>query len=61
MSIGSRKQGTGIGQVGEAIQELDRMTEQNAALVQETATASAAMKEQATTLAADVSRFRLPA
>ena len=47
-------------QVGEAIQELDRMTQQNAALVEETAAASAAMRDQAQHLADQVARFRLP-
>ena len=37
------------------------MTQQNAALVEQTAAAASAMRDQATQLAGQVSRFRLPA
>jgi methyl-accepting chemotaxis protein len=57
---GAREQSLGIAQIGAAVQELDRMTQQNAALVEETAAASGAMKNQAESLAAEVARFRLP-
>ena len=43
------------------MQELDRMTQQNAALVEQTAAASSSMRDQAQQLAAQVSRFQLPA
>jgi methyl-accepting chemotaxis protein len=43
------------------VQELDRMTQQNAALVEESAAAAAGLKQQAVALAGEVSRFRLPA
>jgi methyl-accepting chemotaxis protein len=58
---GAREQSLGIGQIGAAVQELDRMTQQNATLVEQTAAASGAMKSQAEALAAQVARFRLPA
>jgi len=61
VSCGAREQSLGVSQIGEAVQELDRMTQQNAALVEQTAAASAAMKDQAQTLAVEVARFRLPA
>ncbi|MCP5269709.1 MAG: cache domain-containing protein [Burkholderiaceae bacterium] len=61
VATGAREQSGGIGQIGEAVQELDRMTQQNAALVEETAAAAAAMQDQARTLADEVARFRLPA
>ncbi|MCK6426988.1 MAG: methyl-accepting chemotaxis protein [Burkholderiaceae bacterium] len=61
IATGAREQSSGIEQIGLAVQELDRVTQQNAALVQETAAASAAMKAQARQLAEEVSRFRLPA
>ena len=61
IATGAREQSQGIGQIGQAVQELDRMTQQNAALVEETASASSAMKDQAQVLAQEVTRFRLPA
>ncbi|TXT41137.1 MAG: methyl-accepting chemotaxis sensory transducer [Comamonadaceae bacterium] len=61
IATGAREQSLGIGQIGQSVQDLDRMTQQNAALVEETAAASSAMKDQANTLADEVSRFRLPA
>jgi len=57
----AREQSLGVAQIGEGVQELDRMTQQNAALVEQTAAASAAMKDQASSLAREVDRFRLPA
>ena len=57
---GSREQSQGVAQVGQAVHELDRMTQQNAALVEQTAAAAAAMKEQALDLAKEVDRFQLP-
>lgn len=57
---GAREQGLGVAQVGQAVQELDRMTQQNAALVEQTAAAAAAMHEQAEALTQEVSHFRLP-
>jgi methyl-accepting chemotaxis protein len=61
VATGAREQSLGVGQIGQAVQELDRMTQQNAALVEETAGAASAMKEQALALAEEVSRFRMPA
>jgi len=61
VATGAREQSLGVGQIGQAVQELDRMTQQNAALVEETAAAASAMKDQAHTLAEEVARFRLPA
>ena len=58
---GSREQSQGIAQIGQAVNELDRMTQQNAALVEQTAAAASAMKDQAQTLAQEVDRFKLPA
>ncbi|MBL8363233.1 MAG: cache domain-containing protein [Rubrivivax sp.] len=54
------EQNQGVAQVGRAVQDLDRMTQQNAALVEQTAAASAALKDQAHALAAEVERFKLP-
>jgi methyl-accepting chemotaxis protein-1 (serine sensor receptor) len=46
--------------VGEAVVELDRVTQQNAALVEQTAHAAADMRELARTLAEEVARFHMP-
>jgi methyl-accepting chemotaxis protein len=61
VATGAREQSVGIGQIGQAVQELDRMTQQNAALVEETAAAATAMKDQAHGLSEEVARFRMPA
>lgn len=61
ISNGSREQSLGVYQIGQAVSELDRMTQQNAALVQETAAAADSMKSQAYELANEVDRFQLPA
>ncbi|MFG6467059.1 methyl-accepting chemotaxis protein [Roseateles sp. BYS87W] len=60
ISNGAREQAQGIAQVGGAIHELDQMTQQNAALVEETAAASSAMRQHAEQLAQAVGAFRLP-
>jgi methyl-accepting chemotaxis protein len=60
VAAGAREQNLGIGQIGQAVQELDRMTQQNAALVEQTAAAASAMRDQAQTLAQEVSRFKMP-
>jgi methyl-accepting chemotaxis protein len=60
VATGAREQTLGIGQIGQAVQELDRVTQQNAALVEQTAAASSAMADQAHALAEEVARFRVP-
>ena len=55
----SAEQTTGIEQVNEAVTQMDGMTQQNAALVEEAAAAASALQEQATTLAQLVSVFNL--
>jgi methyl-accepting chemotaxis protein len=61
VATGAREQSQGVAQIGQSVQDLDRMTQQNAALVEETAAAAAAMRDQAQTLAGEVARFKLPA
>ena len=56
----AREQDVGVRQIGQAVNELDRVTQQNAALVEETAAAASAMEDQAADLAEEVARFRLP-
>ncbi|WP_341888042.1 methyl-accepting chemotaxis protein [Variovorax sp. YR752] len=58
---GADEQATGVSQTTQAVQDLDGMTQQNSALVEETAAAAASLKEQAIRLAEEVSRFKLPA
>ena len=60
VATAAREQSQGISQIGQAVQELDRMTQQNASLVEHTAGAASAMRDQARTLAAEVARFKMP-
>jgi len=55
----NREQSTGVGQVNEAVSNLDRMTRQNAAMVAEGAQAAAGLREQAQHLLEAVRVFRL--
>jgi len=57
----SQEQTSGIEQVNSAIMEIDGVTQQNAALVEQAAAAAAAMQERAGSLTDLVSRFHLPA
>jgi methyl-accepting chemotaxis protein len=53
------EQTAGIGEINRAVTHLDQMTQQNAALVEESAAAAEGMREQAARLAQAVSTFRL--
>ncbi len=59
ISAASREQEAGIEQINTAIIEMDNVTQQNAALVEEAAAAAGSLQEQAGTLADVVKRFRL--
>ena len=59
ITAASREQSTGIGHVNQAIAEMDSVTQQNAALVEQAAAAAASMQDQAANLAQLVSRFKL--
>ncbi|WP_148090412.1 methyl-accepting chemotaxis protein [Paucibacter sp. KBW04] len=61
IALGASEQSEGVGQVGMAVQDLDKATQQNAAMVEETAAGATAMKAEAQTLAQQVAGFRLPA
>lgn len=50
---------TGIGQIGDAVSQLDQVTQQNAALVEESAAAAESLKHQAASLALTVSAFKV--
>jgi methyl-accepting chemotaxis protein len=59
ISAASAEQSSGIGQVNQAIVQMDGVTQQNAALVEEAAAAAESLQQQAATLVALVGQFRL--
>ena len=59
ITASSSEQTEGIGQVNTAVTQLDQMTQQNAALVEESAAAAESLKQQAARLAEAVSVFKL--
>ncbi len=61
ISAASGEQSGGISQINTAVADLDRMTQQNSALVEESAAAAESLKEQASRLAQVVSSFQLGA
>jgi methyl-accepting chemotaxis protein len=61
ITTASAEQTAGIGQINQAIAQMDQVTQQNAALVEEAAAAAAALQDQAATLAGVVALFKLPA
>jgi len=54
-----REQSSSIGQISESVAELDRATQQNAALVEESASAASLLNDQAYQLASTVGAFRI--
>jgi len=59
ISTASREQTEGIEQINQAIVQMDAVTQQNAALVEEASAAAAALEQQAAGLVQVVSRFEL--
>ena len=59
ISTAAVEQSSGISQVGEAVTQLDRVTQQNAALVEESAAAAESLRQQADKLVGAVGRFKL--
>ncbi|SHH45649.1 methyl-accepting chemotaxis protein [Massilia sp. CF038] len=59
ITVATAEQSDGIAQVNQAIGQMDGVTQQNAALVEEAAAAAESLQEQATRLAAAVSVFKL--
>ncbi len=59
ISDASREQSLGVSQVGEAVAQMDRVTQQNAALVEEMASAAGSLKSRAAELVAGVGVFKL--
>ena len=61
IAAAATEQRDGFGQVNQAVNNLDQMTQQNAALVEESSAAALAMKEQTQRLAEQVAQFNLGA
>jgi len=59
ISAASHEQSLGVGQVGEAVFQMDQVTQQNAALVEEMAAAASSLKSQAQELVQTVAVFKL--
>jgi methyl-accepting chemotaxis protein len=59
ITTANHEQASGIGQVNQAVAQMDQVTQQNAALVEEAAAAAQSLEEQARTLVREVSVFRL--
>ncbi|MDY0310373.1 MAG: methyl-accepting chemotaxis protein, partial [Castellaniella sp.] len=59
ISSASREQADGISQINSAVNDMDNVVQQNAALVQEAASAAGSLQDQAEHLSAAVAAFRL--
>ncbi|MDQ2137959.1 methyl-accepting chemotaxis protein [Alcaligenaceae bacterium B3P038] len=59
ISVANKEQSVGVAQVGEAVTQMDQTTQQNAALVEQSAAAAQGLREQADELLAAVSVFQL--
>ena len=59
ISAASREQSLGVNQVSEAVMQMDQVTQQNAALVEEMAAAAGSLKSQALALVETVAVFKL--
>ncbi len=59
IATAASEQSSGVVQVDTAVHDLDQMTQQNAALVEETAAAASALNDQEQGLATKVARFKL--
>jgi methyl-accepting chemotaxis protein len=59
ITAAASEQSDGIGQVNSSVAQLDQMTQQNAALVEESAAAAESLKDQTVRLSQAVSVFRL--
>jgi methyl-accepting chemotaxis protein len=61
ISAAAQEQSQGLGQVNGAVNQLDSMTQQNAALVEQSSAAAMSLREQASQLASAMGAFRLTA
>ncbi len=60
IALASREQASGLAQINQAVAHLDGVTQQNAALVEETSAAAGALQQQAQALAGLMASFTLP-
>lgn len=60
IAVASEEQSRGIAQIGQAVAEIDGVTQQNVSLVQQSAAAAALLEQQAQHLSASISNFTLP-
>ena len=61
ISSASKEQSAGVAEVSRAVSDMDQATQQNAALVEQSAAAAASLQEQAEQMVVSVARFRLAA
>ena len=61
ITAASREQSEGVGQINGAVAQLDQMTQQNSALVEQSAAAAESLKDQASRLSDAVGAFRVDA
>ncbi|MFG6415615.1 methyl-accepting chemotaxis protein [Roseateles sp. DC23W] len=59
ITVSSREQSEGVGQINAAVSQLDQATQQNAALVEQTAAAAESMRQQTSKLTEAVAAFRV--
>ncbi|MBX9831564.1 MAG: chemotaxis protein, partial [Burkholderiaceae bacterium] len=60
ISSATKEQSQGIAQVNEAVTQLDTVTQQNAALVEESTAAAQGLKDSAESLGRSVDVFNMP-
>lgn len=60
ITVAADEQNRGIAQIGQAVTEMDGVTQQNTSLVQHSAAASSSLEEQARQLMQCIATFRLP-
>ncbi len=60
ITVASKEQSEGVALVGGAITQMDQATQQNAALVEQSAAAASSLRDQADQLVAAVAGFKLP-
>ncbi|MBT9594384.1 MAG: Cache 3/Cache 2 fusion domain-containing protein [Vitreoscilla sp.] len=61
ITVSTREQSDGLGHINQAVTNLEHMTQQNAALVEQSAAAADSLKGQAGTLVQAIAQFRLEA
>jgi methyl-accepting chemotaxis protein len=61
ISVAANQQNAGVSQVSDAVSQMDHATQQNAALVEESAASAESLREQSMQLVAAVAEFKLTA